>query len=755
MKALSTDTMSITRGCAALSCFKHYARYFPVTRSLRLAMLAFGLALSQTAMTAETPQVFKSSNVPAKVLVEEIIVTSSFVPVGLQDLPASVSVIGGDAARARGAVHLQDVLNTAPNVNFSAGASRGRFIQLRGIGGRSQFVDPVNPSVGLIIDDIDVTGLGGAATLLDVQQVEILRGPQGTRYGANALAGLVNIRTQDASDTLEAYTEAGWGRYDSWYAGGAVGGPLGNTLKGRIAWRQNRSDGTVRNDFLGRDDTNNIDEQTLRAKLQWQASDTLALTFSSLYFNADNGYDGFSLDNTRYTLSDEPGQDRQETAAASLKAEWQGLSFATIEAIFSYTNSNLEYGYDEDWSYTGLCAGTSCDGWEYSSTDNYQRGRKSRRVELRALSTESGRLFGHTAWVAGIYYDRENTDLARQFTQFNPFIENATFSSDYEAENLAFYGQLSQPLGERINVTLGGRWERFEADYRDELGISVRPDEDLWGGQFSVEYLASDTTMIYGLLSRGYKAGGVNGDALGKAKTQALPISVLSFIEQRLEYDTETLLNWELGLKGSYWNDTLTTRLALFYMDRKDIQLQGWYNDGPLFVGYTDNASDGSNYGIEWETDWQVQQNLALFANLGLLNTKIDDFVVNDADCACLVDKSGRQQAHAPAYQFNVGAQYDFATGLFARIEIEGKDEFYFSDSHDQQSRRFELFNASVGYRSQQWEMSLWGRNLSNKDYEVRGFYFGNDPRKFYANEAYYQFGEPRVFGADLRYHFL
>ena len=127
--------------------------------------------------------------------IEEVIVTADFYQTPLLQVNGSVSVFNAEQIQQRSADHLEQLFNLAPNVNYASGASRGRYIQIRGIGERSQFIDPVNPSVGVLIDGIDFTGISTAASLLDVAQVEILRGPQGTLYGANALAGLVNITT--------------------------------------------------------------------------------------------------------------------------------------------------------------------------------------------------------------------------------------------------------------------------------------------------------------------------------------------------------------------------------------------------------------------------------------------------------------------------------------------------------------------------------------------------------------------------------
>ena len=131
----------------------------------------------------------------AEKALEEVIVTAEFRRTSIMDTSASASVVGEDDIRQRAAQHLEEILNLAPNVNFAGGTSRARYFQIRGVGDRSQFQEPLNPSVGLRLDGVDFSGIGSIGTLFDVEQVEVLRGPQGTLHGANALAGLIDIRS--------------------------------------------------------------------------------------------------------------------------------------------------------------------------------------------------------------------------------------------------------------------------------------------------------------------------------------------------------------------------------------------------------------------------------------------------------------------------------------------------------------------------------------------------------------------------------
>ncbi|MET0660351.1 MAG: TonB-dependent receptor plug domain-containing protein, partial [Steroidobacteraceae bacterium] len=184
---------------------------------------------------------------------QEVIVTATLRKQPLQSAPVSATVLTAETLHAVGQQHFQDVLALTPNLNWAAGTSRPRYFQIRGIGEREQYQGAPNPSVGFLIDDIDFSGLGMAATLFDVQQVEVLRGPQGTRYGANALAGLIAVRTADPADTFTMSATGSVADYDTRSLGVTASGPVESLNSAwRLAVQQYRSDGFREDDFLGR-----------------------------------------------------------------------------------------------------------------------------------------------------------------------------------------------------------------------------------------------------------------------------------------------------------------------------------------------------------------------------------------------------------------------------------------------------------------------------------------------------------------------
>jgi outer membrane receptor protein involved in Fe transport len=679
---------------------------------------------------------------------EEVIVTAQFRNTELLKSSGSISVVPEAIIFDRGAQHLQDVLNVLPNVNFSSGASRARFIQLRGIGDLEQFVDPKYfPSVGITIDDVDMNGFASSAVLMDTRQVEVLRGPQGTRFGTNALAGMVNIRTNDPTETFTGYAQAGLGNYNNWNAVAALSGPLAENLLGRIAVGQTSGDGYFRNDYLRVDDTNKLDEFSLRGKLRWLGAGDTYGELTAFYVDIDNGYDAFSLDNDRHTLSDKPGQDQQKSLSVSGKSYWQFGPDMALETIVSWSNTDSHYSYDEDWTNPDIC-----DGYEYcypfANTDRQQRERDNISLDSHLMSVDGERF----NWVAGAYAQHRSEDFSRLYW--------GSFDSVYKTHRYALYGQLDYDFTPKWRMIIGGRFETFKDDYRDTNELRSRSDDNYFTGELTLQHDLADGTMLYGTLSRGVKPGGVNTEA--SSVFDYMDPKFRDFMRSRLVFGSESLVNTEIGLKGRYLDGTLSLRTALFYMQREDAQLESWIWDdiNYLWVGYLDSVNKGHNYGLELELDYQVTSAVSVFAGVGWLKTNVDEMTVVDLGepgqwtQSTIKEIHDRDQTKAPQWQYNVGTNIYFTSRLSARVELEGRSDSYYGYYHDQQISGYSLVNASLGYTIGAVTIRAWGRNLGNKDYAVHGLYFGNDPRKEYVNEAYRQFGEPRVFGIDVKYEF-
>jgi len=659
-------------------------------------------------------------------VVEEIVVHGELRDNTLMSTPSSVSVISLIDWRAGTVNHLEELLSRAPNVNFSSGASRGRFIQIRGIGERGQFAEPLNPSVGLLLDGVDMSGIGTAATLFDIKQVEIFRGPQGTVYGANALAGLINVTSNDPTENFYTRLTLDAGDFDTQGIGAVVAGPLGERLGFRIALRSYRDDGFIKNAFLGRDNTANHDERTFRGKLVWAPSEKSELALSIGRVDVANGYDNFSLDNDRTTLSDQPGQDIQETTYASLRwaTEWQNTN--QLVASIGHAASDIDYGYDEDWTFVGF------HPFGYSSTDRYLRNRKTTTLDTRLLSGPDTRLFDDTTdWVVGAFALRQSVALTREYT-FLP----TPFESDFEIDRFALYGELTRHLNDRTRITVGLRGERHRANYVDTEAVQFSPKDTLLGGRLVIERDLAVGALFYAGVTRGYKAGGFNTSGTLDADLR--------------EFGPEVLWNYEIGLKGLWLDGRIETRIAAFYMQRDDMQVNTSIvrvrPDGSAeFIDFTGNAATGTNVGVEVELTWVLTEKLTAFANVGFLETKFENYINSAGE-----DLSNREQAQAPGYQFYVGSDYEFDHGWYAHVDFEGRDKYFFSDSHNEVSNAYVLVNASVGYNSERWGVKFWARNLSNEDVFVRGFFFGNDPRDNYTPRGFTQLGEPRRVGVSV-----
>ena len=675
----------------------------------------------------------------AEVDLEEVIVTSVFRESQLKNIPTSISVIDSKVINQRNSRHLEELLALAPNVNFAAGASRGKYFQIRGVGERSQFVAPLNPSVGTYVDGIDFTGFGGAATLLDIDQVEVLRGSQGTRFGANALAGVINLKSADPSTESQGYIKNSASSYNSSSLEAAVGGSLDDQLQYRVAVGKTTSDGFIKNTTVNRKDTNNIDEVTSRLKLRYMAADNLTVDFTALHLDIDNGYDAFSLDENRTTMSDQPGHDRQKSTAFAVKSNWKKSDAISIKSIFTSTRTDAEYGFDEDWTDPEFQPG-------YQAFDNYLRDIARDFAEIRWVSGPEGQIAG-SDWLLGIYYQKSTIGLSRDYDGFWGEYDNSElFNSDYKTSSTSLFVQSNTPIKNNLALTSGLRFEKWKSGYSDSNQISGKNNENLVGGKLVLELTTEVNDLLYLSLTRGYKAGGFNGEV-------NLPS------ESDRHFDTEYQWNYEIGGKFYSPDRDMTNRITAFYTDRQDLQLKSStavVNDGGAasFVDFTTNAGKGYSYGVEWEMTWQLDDSLSLTSSLGLLKTKITEHNNSDPEAFNL---DNRAAAHAPEYTFANSAQYAFTNRLSATLVLEGKDKFYYSDSHNYKSQAYKLVNARLAYIADGYQLTAFVNNATNKDYGVRGFAgWDADPRSGvgFDETEFQQLGAPKVVGISARADF-
>ena len=686
------------------------------------------LASSVAAYAQQTNVSNTSDSTPSDI--ERVIVSGDFRQTTLDQLSASATILDQERLRSRQPSHIDSVLNSIPNVNFAAGASRGRFVQIRGIGERSQFAEPINPSVSFIVDEFDFSGLAAAGLIFDTKQLEVYRGPQATLYGTGALAGAVKLSSNDVGSDAPDYVEARIGNKESYRIEGATGDDINTDWGYRVALVHNRSDGFVENTFLNRSDTAKIDETALRFAVEGSVDERTTLALTYRWYDIDNGYDAFSLDNDNKTLSDEPGFDEHQTHAVSARSTTNTAAGDFI-LIATHASHNIAYGYDEDWTFTGF------HPWGYTSFDAYYRDVETQTGEMRFVSSDSAALFdGMTDWTIGLFYKSTEEKLLRQYTYLD-----SDFASEYTPTTTAIYAQTESRLNENLVLVAGLRVENYDFDYADNNQLTRAFDTTMVGGKIALQYTQGDH-FYYGSISRGYKGAGFNPDSRVN--------------DNQRFFDEEYNWNYEVGVKGPLLTPDLIARAAIFYMDRKDTQVSDFdvitRDDGTAgFVDIIDNADLGTNKGAELELSWIASDAWQLDASVGYLSATFEGYTLADG-----TEVSEQRQAQSPKWTANLYSEYALTDNMLWRVDVDYKSEYRFSDGHDVTSPSTTLVNSEIVVLHGDWQTSLWVQNAFDREYYTRGFGgFSNDPRDEYAfDEPYYQIGNGRQFGVTVKYAF-
>ena len=677
--------------------------------------------------------------------IEEIVVKGDWREKNVLEEDSSVVVLNNQITESQPIKHFENLSYLVPNLNFAASDSRARHFQIRGIGERSGYERTPNSAVGFLIDDIDYSGQGGIATTFDVDQIEVHRGPQGSRIGSNALAGLIYIRTKEPTEIFEGTSEVTLGSYGTRNAGIAFGGPIkfNDEITYRLALRQDYSDGFRKNLYSGKSNTSKKDEDTYRLKINWKLRDKTTLKFMITQIDLDDPADIWTIDGSLNTLSDRPGMDSQKTNAFSMKI-FNTFDGYELQSITSTTDTDVVLSYDADWGNADSHA-----PYTYDYFSETLRERETFSQEFRLISDSVDFDLKKTSeWVLGVsYFDIKEMNLKNDdgiygdpSDPFGPYASESSSSSNFSSENLSIFGNLDYFFNESTKLSIGARWEDYESNYYDSFDESFNPSDKMSGGKISLNKTLSDSANVFMSIARGFNQGGFNLN-LGLAPDSQ---------NSNLYYDPEFLTNYELGWNAKLLNSRMNISSVIFYSDRDDQQVlistQVDSSDPNTFSFLTQNAAEGINHGLELNVDLQANEVLNIFARLGLLKTEIKNWQSRP-------DLEGRAQAHAPEKSYALGLNWSISDQASLSIDIVGKSSFYYSDSHNNKSKSYSLTNISYDYFIDSWTYTIWARNVFDEYYSTRGFYFGNEAPDF-EDTLYERHGDPRHVGISVRYDF-
>ncbi|HEY0686981.1 MAG TPA: TonB-dependent receptor [Steroidobacter sp.] len=654
---------------AAHSVFRHSTSPRSISLAAVVATVLGNAALAQNAA-------------PSQAVLEEIMVTAERREVSLQDTPASATVLTGDALAEQGIDNVAEIQQVAPSVAINT-YNRSTFINIRGVG-ISQSAPTSNPGVAYYIDGVFIPHEQFIAqSFFDFESIEVLRGPQGTLTGQNSTGGAIYVRTPTPDfDEFSGYIDQTIGDYDWYRTVGAVNVPMGETLALRVAGVYDERGGFTENIGPSASEPGSGTDRAVRAALRYQP--TPGATFDLRYEYFERETDNNAIKNRADAVTNDPFTIEEDAISfldqdgfrASLEGRFDLPADTQLRVLTSYFDAETSDQADGDRTATSpaVPANLPTSG---ANTTLYPGRIGFTHQELETFVTEVNFLSrgeSDLQWVVGgfymdetspvqVYRDNRNTDTFRQ--------SNSTIDTELTNESISLFGQVDYRFNDRWAVDVGLRQSEDKQEYTRFLIPGAPPpgcfpcttdvDSSETTGRVGLKYFASDDVMLYGTVSRGYKAGGINLDP-------RLP-----------NYDPETNEVAELGAKTTLADGRLRVNGAVFYSEYDGIQLSALVPLGSTLIPNTLNAAPAEIYGAELELTGQFGGfgfNLGLSA---LQSEFTEDALLTDSQTNTnrLVPE-GSIVPFAPEFTANAGVQYEFLLGnmtLTPRIQVSYLDE--------------------------------------------------------------------------------
>nr|WP_319396736.1 TonB-dependent receptor [uncultured Desulfobacter sp.] len=665
---------------------------------------------------------------------EIVTVSANKMEEDLQNVPQSITVIDDEVLKEKGIVDIPDVINEIPNMTFSSGIDDN--VNFRGLN-KSLFTN--NNPVVIYIDGVAYSSsYGFDASLVNVERIEVLRGPQGTLYGKDAIGAVIKIVTKEPENEWHGNIGTEYGSYNDIQGSFNVNGSLiQDKLYLGLNGRYHQDDGWITNDYTDDDQANKSNNHNLGAFLLYKPTDRLSAKFTlSNDYSEHNGYTGYALpggtsagefdrDDAEHVSFDEETVYETESLAQSLHLKYEFDSLT-----FSSTTTHRDLCFDGVWD-KDYMADTAMDGlfsFGYTDTETW-----TEELRLSSNNTEGVR------WVAGAYFDSEDMETRPTGIQVKRFgsVYEMKWESETESKTLAMFGQIMIPLGNNFELTLGARYQQIDKKmdldaYYNLVGIRIDPyyslhADETWTSflpKAALSYQLNDNWTTYASMAQGYMPGGFTTLAASGS-------------QEDNTFDPQQSTNYEIGIKGKLNRARFTA--AVFYMDIEDTQYSKYVND----TWVTDNAGSSHSLGAELELTYFLTDSIELTAALGIIEAEYDDY----DDGTVVWD--GESIQNTPSYSARVGAAYYHPNGFYARGDVRGQGEVPYYDSVNEEFREINDYitaDVKVGYRFKGIDIYAYCNNLTDEEYMT---YFVSGSAKSLAT-----YGDPRTFGIGVRYSF-
>ena len=677
-----------------------------------------------------------SSTAKEPVTIEKITVTANKMEEDLVKVPQSITVIDEVMLEEKGIKSVPDLIREIPNMTASSSA-HGNAVNFRGLN-PSMFTN--NNPVVIYIDGVAHSGREGFdASLANAERVEVLRGPQGTLYGKDAIGAVINIVTKKPDNDWHGKIGTEYGSENHMSGVFNTNGALINDkLYLGLNGQYSQDDGWIENDNPERDDEfNKEDDRRVNLNLTMTPTDKFTARISlTNEYTRKYGIDGygllggprlsdFSRDDAEHVDMDARTRQITENNAQSLALSYD---FGSVNLDSVTTHKLLEYDgtYDADFGNDPLFTGLT--QFDDTEVENW-----SQELRLSSTNDEGFR------WVAGVYFDTETRDqgpYGMQFpTGFGNFEMNA--ESETDATTLAAFGQVMIPFAEQFELTLGGRYQRIEKEidmsvYYLPVGVSGPSMFDFKADQAWYAFLPkaafswqfADDWSTFVSYSKGYMPGGFNYFA------QAGGVEENSF-------EPQISSNYEWGIKGSF--ERASVAASIFYMDIEDVHV--YKAIGTMYV--TDNAKKAHSQGVELEATYRPLDGLELSTALGLIEAEYDDYDYGSGNY------DGKNIEMTPTHSLRAGVAYTHPSGFYGRADVRNFGKQYFYDDANKGFAKedgYTLVDAKIGYRLDDWDFYVYGRNLTDEEYVSM----------FMSNSmvGLISYGDPRSFGIGTTYYF-